>query len=122
MCFSCNPFCGNCKPPMMVSVMCPKCGSAAVISRERYLLLRGLKFRMSEADKELANTEESRFLFCGKCGEDISGILGERVKPKPCFRSGIICGYPCGRSVDEPKKGEPMCEKMVPLGKLSTNT
>ena len=110
MCFSCNPFCGNCKPPVCLSVICDDCGRANIISRQDYLDARGLPYKGSSHRKVR--------IVCEKCGKDLSDSLEGRVKPKPCYRSHIICGYPCGRSVEKPKPQESACENMVPLGRL----
>ena len=73
-CWSCNPFCGKCKPPYRKAI-CPKCGKLTIVPKEKYL----------------ASTE----IQCANCGEDITDLI--YVHPVYCHFSELICAYPCGR-------------------------
>ena len=119
MCFNCNPFCGNCKPPLTLCVLCPDCGTANMMTREQYLMYRGLKHRMTPEEREMHAAWDGNHPACEKCGNDIFDAMAERVRTKPCYRSHIICGYPCGKSNTPLKEGEEPCQKMVPLEKFT---
>jgi hypothetical protein len=69
-CWSCNPYCGNCKPPKPKPVKCPVCGKFNFLDR-----MKGKN--------------------CIKCGE----VLPEPPKPPvvDCLYSGLVCANPCGQ-------------------------
>jgi len=78
MCWSCNPYCGNCKPPKERPIICPQC-------KKVYINI----------------TDEP--MKCKKCGS----VLPKRP-PRPivnCLYSGLICANPCGKYKDPPKDG-----------------
>ena len=78
MCWSCNPFCGNCKPPQPRPKVCPKC-------------------------KTLNFDDPDEAVKCKKCG----GELPKRP-PRPvvhCLLAGISCSNPCKKYKTAPEDG-----------------
>lgn len=78
MCWSCNPYCGNCKPPKEKPIMCPHCK----------------KFNFDITDEPMK---------CKKCGS----VLPERpARPiVNCLYSEMICANPCGKYKNPPEDG-----------------
>lgn len=76
MCWSCNPYCGGCKPPKPKPVKCPKCKSFSF--------------------PELRN--------CKKCGEPLPEP--PKPQPVMCLFIKEVCTNPCSRSKRPPKDDE----------------
>lgn len=92
-CWICNPMCGRCKPPAYKSVKCPECGALNIIQK--------------------ADVIERTGLACKRCAHDLT----EEVVPKPirCKFSGLVCAYPCGKSVSGKEEyGNNKCEFNTP--------
>lgn len=130
MCWGCSPYCGKCKPAPIIPVVCPTCGKALMVTREEYLRVFGLPHRGSDAarraalaagpgstGREKGALDDDGVPRCKRCGRDLTAELGSEVDPAPCRRSGIICGYPCGRRDEDPVRGAKRCETMVPVGR-----
>lgn len=80
MCWSCNPYCGNCKPPKPRPKICPEC--------------KTLNFD---------NPEEP--MKCKKCGTELP-----KRPPRPvvdCLFANVICANPCSKYTEPPKDGVP---------------
>ncbi len=120
MCYaaSCNPACGKCRPKRIVEIACPECGAPNSITREEYLLLFDLPHRKSILDTKLIERGGIGTPSCKACGRDLTLAYEEAVNPAPCHLQRIICGFPCGRSIEPHKDDTPPCRTMVPLGKL----
>ena len=114
MCLSCSQFCGRCRPALVVAVSCPSCGVMAEISRGE--CLDALGYRTQGRAKPPAGYVAR----CPECGADLNRCIAEAVKPMDCLRSGIVCGYPCGRCMKEFFPGDLVCTKQVPLGKIGS--
>ncbi len=86
MCWSCNPYCGGCKPPKPKPRKC-SCG----------------KFSFEE-----------KAVKCSKCGADLPEIIPPQ--PVMCLFIGQICANPCKRSTTPPEGGEVKeCNYWTPL-------
>lgn len=76
MCWSCNPYCGGCKPPKPKPRKCSSCG----------------KFNFNEkADK------------CEKCGAELPAIVPPATVM--CLYVGQLCANPCRRHEKPPEDG-----------------
>lgn len=87
-CQLCNPVCGKCQPTPRKIGNCPTCKTCNIYARDEVL--------------------SGNPTLCKKCGADLS----EQVIPKAllCNFSGLVCVYPCGRSVGEiPRFGYQTC-------------
>lgn len=114
MCLSCSIFCGRCRPAPFVSFNCPSCGTRNEVSRED--CIRALGYR----DRKVGKVPVGYAVHCTECGENLNGCIKDEVKPMDCKRSGIVCGYPCGKHWKELFPGDLVCEKQVPLGKIGS--
>jgi hypothetical protein len=76
MCWSCNPYCGNCKPPKEKPRLCVKCHAA-------------------NFDTSLTK--------CRKCGADLPARVPPPIVK--CKYSGMICANPCGKHKKAPLDG-----------------
>ncbi len=114
MCLSCSIFCGRCRPAPYVSINCPSCGERAEISRSE--CIKALGYR----DRKSGKAPSNYVVSCHACGKGLNEDIAATVKPLDCLRSGIVCGYPCGRHRKEFFPGDLVCEKQVPLGKIGT--
>ena len=87
MCWSCNPYCGGCKPPKEKPVKCPLCNT--------------FTFR------ELKN--------CKKCGAPLPERVPP--VPVLClYIGGEMCANPCGRHKKVPEDGiAKSCSYHTPL-------
>lgn len=115
MCWGCSPYCGNCYPAQKKTVVCPECGKVLTLTREECLMYLGLSHRMTEKEKQMHKERAGEQPLCKHCGKKLLEELKEVVEPMPCSRSRIICGYPCGRRVDNYATGDDRCKDMVPL-------
>jgi hypothetical protein len=111
MCMYCSALCDKCKPAELKGVVCPECGKAAMYKREDFLYALGYWKRKGSAQEQDAWLHE-RFR-CKKCGTDLLSEARDLVRPVPCAYSGIICGYPCGRSNRERGLQDDPCKKQV---------
>ncbi len=68
MCWSCNPYCGFCKPPKPKPRQCSQCKAYNV------------------------NPDEKK---CRKCGAELPPPVPPPVVQ--CLYSGMICANPCGK-------------------------
>ncbi|NLP45011.1 MAG: hypothetical protein GX351_10355 [Peptococcaceae bacterium] len=68
MCWSCNPYCGNCKPPKPKPRQCLQC-KAYTIDPERD--------------------------YCRKCGAKLPDHVPPPIVK--CEYSGMMCANPCGK-------------------------
>ena len=114
MCLSCSPFCGRCRPALYVAIICPTCGEMVDVSRMD--CIKALGYR----DRRSGKAPEGYVVSCPKCGTDLKQGIANEVKPLDCIRSGIVCGYPCGRHMKEFFPGDLVCERQVPLGKIGS--
>lgn len=90
----CNPFCGRCKPATKKLLNCPSCGGSASFDREDII----------------AGTS----LSCPHCGLNPTELA--RPIPVFCNHSGLVCAYPCGKSLGKkPGGGYLACSKNVPF-------
>ena len=114
MCLSCSPFCGRCRPALYVAVVCPSCGEMVDVSRMECIHALGYR------DRQSGKAPEGYIAHCPKCDASLNGQIAEAVKPLDCKRSGIVCGYPCGRHMKEFFPGDLVCARQVPLGKIGS--
>ena len=117
MCETCNPLCGNCKPPALKAVVCPACGKATLLTREECLLHLGRPHRMTDAERAMAAERPFGAPACASCGASLREALEQRVVPRACSFSGIVCGYPCGQSSATRRPDDAPCAHQVPLGR-----
>jgi len=75
MCWSCNPYCGGCKPPKPKPVKCPSCKT----------------FTFPE------------FTHCKKCGAKLPDL--PKPVPVFCLYIGETCAVPCNRHKKTPDDG-----------------
>ena len=88
------------------------------MTREEFLIDFDLPHRQSIMEKKLLERGNITQPQCRSCGEDLSEEYQNAVPPAPCLNQQVICGFPCGRSI-EPKTAETVpCPTVVPLGKL----
>lgn len=120
MCYAghCNPECDKCSPKEVVTVACPACGMRNSLERVRYLRHFGLPHNPTIVEKKVLEMFPDAPLACTACGHDLEQAFDDAMEPLPCTRSGILCGFPCGRHVEEPDPSRPRCKTMVPLKKL----
>ena len=117
MCWGCRPMCNNCKPAEQLFIRCPVCDSPQEFSRDQFLMYSGLPHRRSVREVEMLERWDGSAPECARCGAALAEALSESVRPQPCIRSHIVCGYPCGqRKVPLPRSAKP-CKKMVPLAR-----
>lgn len=76
MCWSCNPFCGGCKPPRPKPVKCPGCKT----------------FCFPELKQ------------CQRCGTLLPEP--ERPEPVMCLSIGKMCATPCNKHRKPPLEGQ----------------
>ena len=114
MCLSCSPFCGRCRPALLVAITCPSCGE--MVDVERLECIKALGYR----DRRSGKAPEGYTVSCPECDASLNTSIAQHVKPLDCVRSGIVCGYPCGRHMREFFPGDLVCEKQVPLGKIGS--
>lgn len=119
MCWGCRPTCDNCKPAELFSMLCPECGSPTTFTREEYLMFMGLPHRKTSKEKQMIALRSSERPVCASCGIDIRETLKQAIRPQPCVKSGIVCGYPCGQRFASGGVSSSRCSKMVPLGRYS---
>lgn len=115
MCYACNPSCGRCRPKRVISIECPQCGAPHSLKREEFLLLFDLPHNLSILEKKMIERGGVAAPVCETCGADLADAYRSAMPPAPCRRYGIICGYPCGRSGEEPESGQSDCAFMVPM-------
>lgn len=120
MCYAgnCNPECGTCRPKRLVVIDCPICGARNSIQREEFLHHFGLPHRMSIMEKKMLERGMDYSMECISCGHDLTQDYKDSISPKPCKRVVIVCGFPCGRCVEEPTGANGSCNTAVPLGRL----
>lgn len=120
MCYAgnCNPECGTCSPKKIVAVECPTCGARNTIRREEYLHHFELPHRKSIMEEKMLEKGLDYSMSCVSCGENLESVYKDAVRPQPCVRLGIVCGFPCGRCIEEPNGSNERCGTMVPLGKI----
>lgn len=92
MCWSCNPFCGNCKPPKPRPKICPNCKT----------------LNMDDPDEPVK---------CKKCGADLP--MRPPIEPVHCLFSDTICKTPCRKHKEPPKDGVPRPCKYNPQSQVS---
>ena len=114
MCLSCSIFCGRCRPAPFVSIVCPTCGHRNEIAREECIKVLGYR------DRKSGKAPAGYSTHCPECGVALNELVAEHVKPLDCTRSGIVCGYPCGKHWKKFVPGDLVCEKQVPLGKIGS--
>ncbi len=86
MCWSCNPYCGGCKPPKPKPVKCPNC--------------------------KMFNFPE--LTHCKKCG--ILLPEPPKPVPSHCLYIGQMCANPCNRRLKPPLEDEvPDCTWHSPM-------
>ena len=73
MCWSCNPYCGNCKPPKEKPKKCPVCSSYSF----------------------------PEFKNCKKCGALLPESV--KPPTLMCLYIGEMCANPCGKRKTAPK-------------------
>lgn len=117
MCYACSS-CGLCKPKRVISIMCPACGAPHTLKREEFLLLFDLPHRLNVLEKHMLERGGVPDPVCSVCGTTLTETFDAAVTPRPCKSSGIVCGYPCGRSEEEPDADAAPCPFQVPLGKI----
>jgi hypothetical protein len=78
MCWSCNPYCGGCKPPQPRPRKCEFCG----------------KFNFAPQDT-----------LCKKCGRPLPAIIPP--KTVMCLYVDDLCANPCRRHLTAPVDGQP---------------
>lgn len=88
------------------------------MSREAYLIVFGLPHRQTILEKKMLERGGVMPPVCAICGADLHDAFEAAVQPTACTRNRIICGYPCGRHVEEYCEDAGPCPHMVPLGKL----
>ena len=120
MCYasSCNPRCGDCRPKRIIDAACPECGAGNEMTREAYLNVFGLPHKKTILEKKMLERGDVKPPVCAICGADLFDAFKAAVQPAACMRSRIICGYPCGRHVEEYREDAGHCPHMVPVGKL----
>ena len=120
MCYAghCNPECDKCSPREIVAVNCPSCGTKNTLERVRYLRHFDLPHHQDIVEKKVLEMFPDEPLACTGCGINLEEVFDDAVQPLPCMRSGILCGFPCGRHVEQPDDSKPRCKTMVPLEKL----
>ncbi|HBQ85424.1 MAG TPA: hypothetical protein DD811_02945 [Syntrophomonas sp.] len=77
MCWSCNPYCGGCKPPKPKPRKCTNCG----------------KFNFNEQATK-----------CEKCGADLPELVPPPTVM--CLYVGQLCANPCRRHLTPSDDGE----------------
>jgi len=77
MCWSCNPYCGGCKPPQPRPRKCEGCG----------------KFNFDPQEK-----------LCKKCGRPLPEIIPPAIVM--CLYVGELCANPCRRHKNTPEDGK----------------
>lgn len=115
MCNICFPTCGRCRPVSIVTFACPECGKPDSTTREGYLMHTGRPHKLADFEKMMHEENAGRPLRCKECGCDLTETLQQRVIPASCKRSQILCGFPCGRRVQDADPENP-CSTMVPMG------
>ena len=86
MCWSCNPYCGGCKPPKPKPVKCPACNT----------------FNFPELG------------HCKRCGAVLPEP--PKPQPVFCQNIGQMCANPCNRHKKPPQEGtSPTCNWHTPL-------
>lgn len=78
-CWSCNPFCGRCKPPRARPVQCPDCQT------------------YNSPDFNQSNQ-------CRKCGAELP-VQAAVSRVVLCFYSGLLCANPCQKHTFVGKDG-----------------
>lgn len=120
MCWGCKPTCGNCKPPLHFYVQCPSCGHPHKVTREDYLCLMGYPHKRTAEERARTSEQVEQSFACTQCGSSVAGEAKGSIEPKPCAKSNIICGYPCGQRDSKQGAEGKRCEKMVPLRRLGS--
>jgi hypothetical protein len=117
MCYaaSCNPTCGKCRPKRIIQASCPVCGKTEEMTREEYLLFFNLPHRRNVMDRKIIEEGGPSTPRCAMCGADMTALFKEAVKPLPCRKSRVVCGYPCGGCNEPYREGAMPCAQMVPL-------
>lgn len=110
--------CGNCKPPLYFSVLCPECGRPSTITREEFLMYFDLPHRLTDEERRMRVDRVGEQPKCAVCEADITDVVRKAIVPEECIKSGIVCGYPCGQRTVAPREGAKACMHMVPLRKL----
>lgn len=120
MCYAgnCNPECDNCSPKELVVVHCPQCKARNSLTRVQYLNGFGLPHKQSVFEKKALEKGLNINFQCYGCGADLSDVYRAAVPAAPCKRIGILCGFPCGRSKDEPTETNRVCNTMVPMRRI----
>jgi hypothetical protein len=86
VCWSCNPYCGGCKPPKAKPVRCPAC-------------------------KAYGFPEQKN---CKRCGAPLPEP--PPPVPVMCLYIGQMCANPCGRHKKTPEEGlDATCSYHTPL-------
>lgn len=121
MCFNgtCNPLCSGCMPKRIVQVVCSGCGKKNSIKRDEYLMHFKLPHGKSQAEKEMISQGHIVNMTCKSCGCDLEDDYRASMQPTECKRTGIVCGFPCDRSLEEPNAQNRTCQYAVPLRKVS---
>lgn len=83
MCWSCNPYCGGCKPPKEKPRKCTTCGT----------------FNFDTSAQK-----------CRKCGAELPERVKPPVVY--CLYSDMVCANPCNKHKKSPEDGGPVPCKM----------
>ena len=120
MCYAghCNPECDKCSPKEVVAVTCPSCGTRNTLDRYHYLRHFDLPHAQDIVERKVLAMSPDTSLACTACDADLEDVYDDAITPLPCTRSGIVCGFPCGRHAEQPDPSKPRCKTMVPLKRL----
>lgn len=118
MCYasSCDPTCGKCKPKAIIRISCPECGAPVQLLREEYLNIFSLPHKKNIMEKKLLERGAIKEPVCAVCNCSLLEAFRQAVKPLPCQKSQIVCGYPCGGRFDPYVDDGYRCQTMVPVG------
>lgn len=88
------------------------------MTREEFLIVFDLPHRQNIVEKKLRERGTMPQPICRSCGQDLKSEYQAAVPPSPCLNQQVICGFPCGRSVDPKTADTVPCPTVVPLGRL----
>lgn len=76
MCWSCNPYCGGCKPPKPKPIKCPVCNTYCF----------------------------PELKYCKRCGTVLPEL--SKPEPVLCLYIGKVCATPCNKHKKPPQEGQ----------------